>query len=300
MSGLSSLAGMAGINLSSMMGQSEGIPADLYPAVVNSYPFLNEFIHEKFHFQKYKEPISIYDYVTADSVPSLGAKVAKYTIRLPWTIKDALFSGKKEDELQDVDLGVLNLSKEETELLIQLYELFQIEVDEKTGLVSISVEVEEPVLAAQYVQKAVDLLQEYIIDYKTQQARENLDFVQGRFDEKKAEYEETQRVYFNYKDSHRNTVSERVDMEFQRLSDTYDMASTVYNSLAQQLEQAKISVKEETPVFTVLEPAKVPFEKSSPNIKIILILSVFLGGLIGVGVVLGKIVMLNLKKSLNN
>lgn len=52
------------------------------------------------------------------------------------------------------------------------------------------------------------------------------------------------KTYFNYKDSHRNTVSEWVDMGFQRLSDAYDMASTVYKSLVQQLEQAKISVKE--------------------------------------------------------
>ena len=43
MGGLGALAGMAGINLGSMMGQSEGIPAEIYPQVVNSYPFMNEF-----------------------------------------------------------------------------------------------------------------------------------------------------------------------------------------------------------------------------------------------------------------
>ncbi|GAF02027.1 Wzz/FepE/Etk N-terminal domain-containing protein [Saccharicrinis fermentans] len=293
--GLSALAGMAGVNLNSMMGQSEGIPPEIYPEIVNSYPFLNEFIHEKFHFEKYAEPISIYDYVMADTIPSIGAKIAQYTIRLPWTMKDAFSSGKEEDErFNSVDYGVLNLTEEKQNALSVVFQLFEIDVDAKTGLVRISMEEREPILVTQYVQKCIELLQKYIINYKTQQVRENLDFVQARFDEKKAAYEEAQRNYFNYKDSHRNAVSERVDMEFQRLSDAYDMASTVYKSLAQQLEQAKIAVKEETPVFTILEPAKVPMEKSAPNKKLILIVSVFLGGFIGLGIILGKIVWGNL------
>ena len=297
MGGLGALAGMAGINLGSMMGQSEGIPAELYPQVVNSYPFMNEFIHKKFHFEKYKEPISIYDYVLADSIPSLGSKIAKYTIRLPWTLKNVIFPGKDDLEEEVIpDYGVLNLKREELMALGSIFGLIQINVDEKTGLVYVSVEAEEPVLAAQYVQKAIELLQEYIIAYKTKQVRENLDFVQERYNEKKLKYEQTQLAFFNYKDSHRNIISERIDPELQRLSDAYDMASKVYKGLAQQLEQAKIAVKEETPVFTVLEPVKVPINKSAPKKKIILLLSLFVGGFLGVGVIFGKLVFNNFKE----
>ncbi|MGQ1787817.1 Wzz/FepE/Etk N-terminal domain-containing protein [Saccharicrinis sp. GN24d3] len=297
--GLGALAGMAGVNLSSMMGQSEGIPTEIYPQVINSYPFLNEFVHEKFHFEDYAEPISIYDYVVADTIPTLGSQIVKYTIGLPWTLKDAILSSKDELEKDIIEYGVLNLSEEEIIALDVVFELLEVDVDDKTGLVKVSVEVDEPLLAAQYVQNAVKLLQDYVIEYKTQQVRENLKFVQERYVEKKEEYEHAQMEYFNYKDAHRNIVSERMDPEFQRLNDVYDIASTVYKSLAQQLEQAKISVKEETPVFTVLEPAKVPFEKSSPNTKIILVLSVFLGGFIGFGIIFGKILWNNIKKYFN-
>ncbi len=299
MGGLGALAGMAGINLGSMMGQSEGIPAEIYPQVVNSYPYLNEFIHEKFRFEEYEKPISIYDYVNADTIPSLVSQITKYTIKLPWTIKNAIFSGQdKIDSYSMSDLEVINLSEEELNALGAMFELLQISVDDKTGLVYVSVEVEEPILAAQYVQKAVELLQEYIIEYKTKQAREKLNFVQERYNEKKLEYEETQLAYFNYIDSHRNIISERRNPDLQRLSDAYDMASIVYKELAQQLEQAKIAVKEETPVFTVLEPAKVPFEKSAPNKKVIFVLSVFLGVFIGVSVIFGKLVWFNVKSKL--
>ncbi len=292
--GLGALAGMAGINLNSMMGQSSGIPAEIYPQVVNSYPFLNEFIHEKFFFQDYKEPISIYDYIIRDTIPSLGAQIAKYTIRLPWTLKSAIFTKKEEELAGSVDLGVLNLTQEELRAIGSVSNILQINVDKKTGLVNVAVETSEPILAAQYVQKAVDLLQDYIITYKTKQVSGNLDFVQERFNEKKLEYQNSQKMLYEYKDSHRNMISERMDPLYQRLNDVYDIAGTVYKGLAQQLEQAKIAVKEETPVFTVLEPAKVPVEKSAPKKKIILVVSVFLGGFLGLGIIFGGMIFNNI------
>jgi len=286
---LGALAGLAGINLGTMMGDASGIPAEIYPQVVKSYPFLKEFIHEKFHFEEYDEPVSIYDYVVSDTIPSLGTKIAKYTIRLPWTLKAALLTGKEYKVGKDVEnYGVLNLSKEELKALGAINDLIQVESDKNTGLIFVTVEAPEPVLTAQYVQKAVELLQKYVINYKTQQARQNLEFVQQRFDEKKMEYESTREAFLNYKDKHRNMISERIDPEYQRLNDAYDIASTVYKGLAQQLEQSKIAVKEETPVFTVLEPAKVPIEKSSPKKQIIFAISIFLGIFIGIGIVFTK------------
>ncbi|MBS2210201.1 lipopolysaccharide biosynthesis protein [Carboxylicivirga mesophila] len=293
---LGGLASMAGINLGSMMGQSSGIPAEIYPQVVNSYPFKREMIHQQFHFEGYQQPISFYDYAVADTIESLGSKIAKYTIRLPWTIKDAL-SDTTDEEIAVTDYGVLNLSEEELMAMAAVEEVVVIDVDKKTGLINVSAELGEPVLVAQVVQKAVELLQDYIIKYKTKQSREHLEFVQGQFDQKKAEYEVAQRSFFAYKDQHRNMVSERVNLEFQRLSDEYDMSSTVFKGLAQQLEQAKIAVNEQTPAFTILEPAKVPIEKSAPKKKIILVVSVFLGGFIGLGVIFGKLVWTSIAKS---
>lgn len=294
--GLSSLAGMAGVNLSSMIGQSSGISSEIYPQVVNSYPFMNEFIHEKFHFEKYEHPISIYDYVVADSIPTLGSQFVQYTLKLPWTLKNAIFSKNEENLNGGLDIGVLILSREELIALGAVFELFEVDVDAKTSLVNITVEAEEPVISAQYVQTAVDLLQKYIIRYKTKQVKENLDFVQEGFDEKKLEYQDSQKALYDYKDSHRNMISERMDIEYQRLSDDYDMVSSVYKGLAQQLEQAKIAVKEETPVFTVLEPAKVPFEKSSPRRGFIFAVSFFLGVFIGMGIIFVKLIWFNIKE----
>ncbi|TRX71990.1 Wzz/FepE/Etk N-terminal domain-containing protein [Carboxylicivirga sp. M1479] len=297
MGNLGALAGMAGINLGSMMGGTSGIPAEVYPQVVNSYPFKKEMVHQKFHFEDYTEPISLYEYALADTIESLGSKVAKYTIRLPWTIKDALSGGNEDLKTELPDYGVLQLSEEELRAMAAVEQVIVIEVDKKTGLINVSAEVGEPVLVAQFVQKAVELLQNYVIRYKTKQAREHLEFIQKQYDQKKEIYEQSQGRLYAYKDKHRNMVSERVNLEFQRLSDDYDMSSTVFKGLAQQLEQAKIAVNEQTPAFTILEPAKVPIDKSGPKKKIILVVSVFLGGFVGLGVVFGKLVWSSVKNN---
>ncbi len=293
--GLGALAGMAGINLNSMFGETSGIPADLYPQVVNSFPFQHELIHQKFNFSEFDHLVSIYDYVVADSIESVGRIILKYTVKLPWTLKKALFPRK--NKVAENKYGVIYLTDDEVEALEYLDGLIQVEVDEETGLVTLSAEGQEPVATAQFIKKAVDLLQEYVINYKTSQGRENLKFVKERFEEKKKEYERIQKEFFEYKDRHRNIDPNRVDVRFQQLSDEYDIITAVYKGLAQQLEQAKISVKEQTPVFTVLQPAIVPDKRSSPRRALILIIFVFLGGLTGVGIVLGKQTIQKIRES---
>ncbi len=293
--GLGAIAGMAGVNLSSMFGEASGIPAEIYPQVINSFPFQQELIHQKFNFGEYNTPISIYDFIVADSVESVGSIILKYTIKLPWTIKSAIFP-EKENTGVSLDYGVIYLSDEELAALEFTKDLIQLDVDEKTGLVTVSVEGKEPIATAQFIQKAVELLQEYVIDYKTSQARESLEFVQERYEEKKKDYEQIQKDFFEYKDRHRNIDPNRVNLRYQQLSDEYDIITSVYKGLAQQLEQAKISVKEQTPVFTVLEPSKVPDEKSSPRRGLILVVSFILGGFIGIGLIFGKIMWDKLKE----
>ena len=50
----------------------------------------------------------------------------------------------------------------------------------------------------------------------------------------------------------------------------------VYNTLAQKLEQDKLQVQEQTPVYTVIQPATVPLKAASPKKPLILIGFVFL------------------------
>ena len=297
--GLSGLASMAGINLSSMMGNSTGIQPDLYPKVIQSYPFLNDLVHQTYDFEDEPMPISIYDKFLKDTIPGIGNYLVKYTIRLPWTIKEAIMGEKQMvwEGNSDTSLKIKRMSEEEEKLFEKMMDRISIEVDQETGLATISAEMEEPLLTAQVAQKTMELLQKYIIEYKTSQARNNLEFIQARDDEKKKEFEKIRAAFFDYRNRNRNVVEERTDMRYQELSDAYNIASQVYQNLAEQLEQAEIAVKEDTPAFSVIEPVKVPIEKSAPKRSLIVVVSLFLGGFIGIGVIFGQMMVRKLKEA---
>ncbi|WP_171973226.1 Wzz/FepE/Etk N-terminal domain-containing protein [Saccharicrinis aurantiacus] len=279
--GVGALAGMAGIDLSSMMGgsNSDGINAEVYPQIVESYPFRNEMIHHPFRFKKYKDPVSMYEYTVADTILSFTDKLLKYSIKLPWTVKELLISS---NELIDtVNYGVINLSETEYNVLNSLDKFFTIEVDAKSGLVNISAEDTEPILVAQKLQKGLDLLQEYVKKHKTKREQQNVDFLENLYEIKAKEYKQAQIDFFEYKDKHRNTVFERANFEFQELSDRYDITSSIYKSVANQLETAKVTLIENTPIFTVIEPVQIPKVKSWPKKILLLFISVFFGFIFG-------------------
>jgi len=298
--GLGGLASMVGINLGSMMGSASGIQPDLYPKVINSYPFLNELVHQPFDFEEEDAPKSIYEQRLQDSIPGFGVTVMKYTLRLPWTIKNALMGEDKKISAGVAGqsaIDVTRLSEEETEILKSMTEVVTVSVDDETGLVTISTELDEPLLTAQVTQKTVELLQKYIIEYKTRQATQNLEFIEARLKEKKAEFETAREAFFEYRDRNRNIIEERTNIRYQELSDSYNLASQVYQSLAEQKEQAEIAVKKDTPAFSIIEPVKVPIEKSAPKRSLILVVSVFLGGFIGIGLVFGGMVWGKMKEA---
>lgn len=283
--GLGSLAGLAGVNLGNMLGDASGIPTELYPQVVGSVPYLMDLMHEKLKWEKYDQSMSIIEKMTLEREDRKESLILKYTVKLPWTIKD-LFSKERDEFLAEIkatdSVGYIQLTLEEQEVIGLLKEAIQVENDKKSSLIILNVEMNEPLLTAQLADKAVALLQKKVIAYKTQQSVEKLQFIEDRYNEVKKEYETSRLNLMYYRDVHRNLVDERVDNTYQELNDKYDMASTIFKGLAQQLEQARITVKEETPVFSVLEPVVVPKNPSAPKKSIIMAVSIFLGLFLGV------------------
>lgn len=295
---LGSLASLAGVNLSNVMGDAAGIQPELYPSIVRSYPFLNELIHTPVNYEGALKPVSFYEKEMADTISGFGSTVKKYTIKLPWTLKNAIV-GKKTAATFSNSEGhqLVSLNMEEQRIFEKLAGRVSVSVDKKTGLVSIGAELDEPVVAAQIAQKTLELLQRYIINYRTSQVQENLLFIEARFKEKKAEFEKAQKELFEYRDTYRNLVAERMDTRYQELQDNYNISMSIYQGLAQQLEQARIAVKKETPVFSIIEPVKVPVEKYKPRRSMIIIISGFIGIFVGLGWLFGNLTLSRLKKA---
>lgn len=286
---MSSLAKLAGINLS----QGEGTPTlspYVYENILKSTKFKKELMQTEINFEKADRPVSFYEYYTSEEFnkPTVVDYVLKYTIGLPGVIMGAIRGEQPEPDYSSAEGGakIESLTKDEYEVLSLLGESVMLSLDDKKGYVSITVNMPEPLAAAQLAQATLNLLQEYITVFKVEKVQSNLDFVQERYNEVKRDFEDVQARRARYRDANHNTIKNQARIEQERLEAEYQLAMNIYSELAMQLEQAKIKVKETTPILTVINPVTVPYKKSKPQRAMILMAFTFLGAVAGMGCVL--------------
>lgn len=252
--GLGGLAGLAGIDLGSMSGSGSLTP-ELYPEIVKSIPFQLELIHTPIRFEKLDSLMSSYTYFTEIDRPSLLGFLAEYTIGLPGKIKGIFTSDEAVPASLPNDL--IRLSKEDWELLERYRERISVNVDDQTGIITVTTEMPDSYAAARVTDLVVKKLTGEVTNYKVEKAQVNLEFIRERYAEAEKEYEVKQKQVARFTDRNKNITSSLVQTEYQRLQNEMNIAFEVYKGLASQREQAKIKVKEETPVFTVLELVKI-------------------------------------------
>lgn len=287
---LSSLAELAGYSIDTYSGDE--ISPMMYPQIVTSVPFLMELMNTPVSFQKLPAPVTLYDYYTKYSKASLLDKVKKYTIGLPGLFIKAIRGKGKPLDIKlpgDTLNQPLLLTKAQYNVTNALKGIISLGIDEDDWYLTLTSSMPEPLAAAQVAQHAQTLLQKYITAFKIEKAKADLDFIQSRYNEAKAEFEKAQVDRAVITDRNKFFTSGLPQIGTDRIEARYTIAFGVFQDLAQQLEQAKIQVKKETPVFTIVEPVIVPYEKSKPQKPKILAIWIIIGGMVGVGVVFGSV-----------
>ena len=280
---LGGLAAMAGINLGSMGGGST-IPPTLYPKIVKSIPFQKELMKTPLSIEGQDGEVTFAEYYLEIKKPGLLGYIKKYTIGLPGLILKAIRGDGSSRSLSGAEGqsdDLLSITQDEKKLIEILTAQLSLEVNDKDGYVSISARMPEAKAAAQIAKKAQILLQEAITNFKIQKAKDQLAFVEERYAEKEKEAKSAQQKLATFRDRNKNVSTATAQTEQERLTAEYNLVYGVYSELAKQLETQKIQVKEDTPVFTVIEPVSIPILKSKPKRALILMMWVFLGGIIG-------------------
>ena len=275
-SSLGGLASLAGINLSAILGDlPQEISPSLYPQITKSTPYRLSLLNEPVGPNDMSVRAYILEKASGQSVLST---IKKYTIGLP----GLLFSGPNSVN-ENTESSLLTIHEEDRGLFEYLDEILTIEVDEKEGLVSIRAELDDRVVAARLAQAATDLLQRNVIAFKSQSARNNLDFIQRQFESKRQEFEQTQDSIAIFKDQNLNITSTLYQNQLTRLESQFTVTSSVFQELAGQVEQAKIQVNKDTPIFTIIEPVSIPLDRTKPKRILIVVIWTFLGGVMAVG-----------------
>lgn len=284
--GLSSLATLAGFNLD-MNTSGYNISPILYPKIVSSTSFQLEIMNSKYSFNELEKDVSLYEYYIDHYKPGLFEIIKKYTIDLPGLILSEI-SGEENVDISEKDSGIIKLTKEQNDIRKIIDDQLSLEVNDKEGFLTLRSSFHQKSLSAQVAEKAQKMLQEYITNIKIEKARAEYSFINERFKEKREEFATAQINLATFRDANKNISSAIVRTEEERLENEYQLAFEVYSELAKQLEQARIKIKEDTPVFSVIEEVVVPIEKSKPKRTLILVILFFFGIIAGIGWVFGK------------
>lgn len=296
---MSSLAALAGVNLGEGADVTALSPL-VYQNIMNGTSFRKELMQTKIDFEKADKPVSFFDYYTSEEYnkPGVFDYIKKYTIGLPFVILNAIRGEQPEPDYSAIGNSegptMETLSKDEYNALKILEQCVALTLDNKNGYVTITTNMPEAVASAQLAQATVVLLQKYITEFKIAKVQSNLDFIQGRYDEAKKNFEDIQIRRAAFRDANTNTNKYSARVEAEKLDAEYTLAMNLYSELATQLEQAKIEVKKDTPILTVVRPVTIPYKKSKPQRLQILVAFTFLGVVAGAGLVLGLPMLANI------
>ena len=120
---------------------------------------------------------------------------------------------------------------------------------------------------------------------------EKIELVKDRtgvgYKEAKEESDRYQAALAGTTDRYQDVVTTTANIGKQRLQSKYNVANAIYMELAKQLEQAKMQVKRDSPIFAIIQPVTIPLKPDNSRAKTVIVWT-FLGFVLGCGIVIGK------------
>lgn len=277
MGGLSSLASMAGISLGGALGNNDAIGPDLYPMVIHSKDYLIRLFDIPVSIEKGDSVFTTtyYDYLLNHQ------KIAwwGYPMKGIGLLMKAILPAKAKGGNGDSESGERNymfLSEDERTAIARMQSNIVCSVDKKTGIITLSSIAQDPVVAAVLVDSARMALNQFIIEYRTNKAWQDYHYMYKLYEQAKADYTKAQTAFADFADSNLNLTSMRAQAKHDDLQNEVQLAYSVYNQMANQLQLVRAKIQENTPVYTVIDSATVPERASSPKKMLLMIAFVFL------------------------
>jgi uncharacterized protein involved in exopolysaccharide biosynthesis len=273
---LGGLASLAGINLSTGAGGGGEIPPSMYATVLASEPFQKRILDAKIWVNG--DSLTYRNYLENQPKSAIST-LQEYTIGLPGKLIHLLTSKEEEKKIKSEVQGLQPLSNKEYGLLGAVSGKVSLVNDKKEGIITISVVESDPIIAAKVTKITEEVLQDWISEHKMKNAKAQYDFIEKQFESKQKEFFSIQDQLAGYMDRNQNVLSATYLTRLERLQAEFDLVNTVYTELAKQKEQAAIQLSKNTPTFSMLDPVKIPKEKTAPK-KSFYVLGAFFIGLV--------------------
>lgn len=264
---LSAITSMLGGG-ASLNSSPDALNISLFPEISSSTPFLCSLLE-----------VPVTPYMSRENVVA-GKHPDTTTVFLHMLGRDKKLSEKKAlkqakaDEEYLYDDSVIDpnqLTPRQYSVISGLKAAINASVDNKTGVTTITVTLDDPMIAKQLADTVTQRLQDFVIDYRTKKATADYEYYVQLADEAKAKLVKAQAAYAARVDYDRSVILQSVNSERQRLQDEASLANQIYSQMAQQRELAKAKIQEMKPVYAVVQPATVPLKSITSRSKICII-----------------------------
>lgn len=274
LSGIASMLGVGGLN---MGNDADALSVMLYPDIVSSTPFIIDLLDTPVKSIDEEIPdTTLVEYLNEYQSSSLLGAVLSLPFKAIGAIS-SLFSSDEEEEGQSmINIDPFHLSKKQSKVVEGLKKVITANVDKKTGVTTVSVTMQDPMVGAIIADTVIFKLQERVTSYRINKAENDAKYWEQLHKERQQDYHIAQQAYANYVDANKSVVLQSVLAERERLQNEVNLAYQVYSNVATQLQLARAKVQEAKPAFAVVEPATVPLQPSGTSRKMILIGIVFL------------------------
>jgi len=161
-----------------------------------------------------------------------------------------------------------------------------VSVDDQTGIVTLSVEMPDPSVAAQVAFRLMARLDSFNLLTRQSVARASRRFIEERLQGAQHELTEAEDSLRRFYERNRRLQdSPTLLFEEGRLKRVVDLRQQAFQTLSQEYEQARIDEVRDTPVLTVLQPPLVPTKRSWTKRGVALLLGGIGGILVRVGLI---------------
>ena len=250
-SGLSGVASLVGINLGGVSSGGD-IPPTMYPQIGESVEFKRSLL--KSYIDEEKQ-----------------IKLEEFLANTNGIKKSSTENNNK-----------LFISKYEDNLFNLIGEIISISVNQKDGFITILANMPNSEYAANTCINAREILQKTVIDNRISSAKQKLEYSEKQLSEKRIEFEEVQNKLAYFNDSNLNIVTSSVINERDKLEAEFQIINAVMIELSKQVEQRKLQVSEDTPVFSIVKEASMPVTRSSPKRTQMVLIFGFIGLVVSV------------------
>ena len=255
--GIGSLASLAGINLNNDPSLDNYISPLLYYKIIDSDEFSAFLINQILIFED-SSSVSVRDYISSPSKINnfLGTKAEN---------DDTYKLIQNFNYISDKDFRIIKLFREK----------FSIEANKNEGYIKVEARDRNPIVSTQIVELVTKHLQSIIISLRTNKIKEQLNYSQKQYIDKKNEFEFLQQKLAKFRDRNKSISTAIFLSELQKLESEFQLQQSILLNLATEYNNNKIKLNNNTPIFSVIDQVSIPNEKSSPaKIYIILIFSV--------------------------